>query len=183
MPPKYKNARIQNAMIKNYEAYLEHITNKINEFFDKQKPYIFCKKGCSLCCEKGEYPWSFIEYKYLMIGFNVLPFETKKIIEEKIKKIKEEKKNFKGEGTFFYDCPFLINKECAVYKYRGIICRSFGLLHVSEKNGKIQMPFCHKLGLNYSNVYDKEKNTVSTEMYEKLGVDIPPKCFNVGYNF
>ncbi len=169
-------------MVENYEKYLELINGKINGFFEKQKPYIFCKEGCSLCCEKGEYPWSEIEYKYLMKGFFELPTELQEQIKTKIKQIKEDKKNFKGDGVFLHECPFLINKKCSVYKYRGIICRSFGLL-VQVEGKKPQIPFCSSLGLNYSNVYDVEKRSISPELYEKTGLDIEPVIFNVSYKF
>lgn len=169
-------------MIKEYSVYINFITNKINDFFERQKPYIFCKKGCSLCCENGEYPWSFIEYQYLMEGYKKLDCETKEKITSEIKRIKEEKAKFKGE-RFVHKCPFLIDKVCSVYEYRGIICRSFGLLYKSEKTEKIQVPFCYEIGLNYSNAYDKEKRILSAEMCEKQGFKVQPKCYNVSYNF
>lgn len=170
-------------MIENYAKYLEFITNKINGFFEKQKPYIFCRKGCSLCCEKGEYPWSEIEYKYIMEGFLKLSLELQNKIKENIKKNKEDKKNFKEDGVFMYQCPFLIDKSCVLYEYRGIICRSFGLLVSREDNKKPQIPFCSSLGLNYSNVYDKEKKIISGEMWKETGIEEEPKLFNVSYNF
>lgn len=169
-------------MLYNYEVYLNHITNKINEFFENQKEYIFCKKGCSKCCEKGEYPFSEIEYKFLMLGFKKLPNDIQDKINEEIQKIKEEKLSFKGE-RFMHKCPFLINGVCSVYNHRGIICRSFGLLYTSDKNGKIQMPFCYELGLNYSNIYDKKTNSLSTEIYNQKGFKVPPKIYNVSYKF
>lgn len=169
-------------MLKNYETYINHITEKINGFFENQKEYIFCKKGCSKCCEKGEYPFSYIEFQYLMKGYNELSDEAKEKINLEIKKIKEEKKNFNGE-IFMHKCPFLIDGICTVYNYRGIICRSFGLLYTSDKNGKIQMPFCHKIGLNYSNVYDEKLNTLSTEIFLEKGFKVPPKLYNVSYKF
>ena len=169
-------------MVKNFETYLNHITNKINEFFKNQEEYIFCKKGCSKCCEKGEYPWSYIEYQYLMIGFKKLPIELQNKINNEIKKLKEEKKNFKEE-RFMHKCPFLIDGVCSGYNHRGIICRSFGLLYTSDKNGKIQMPFCHEFGLNYSNVYDIKTNSISTELFQKGSFKAPPKLYNVSYKF
>lgn len=169
-------------MLKNYGLYLYHITNKINEFFERQKAYIFCKEGCSKCCEEGEYPWSNIEYQYLMEGFNKLPNETKKIIIAETRKLKEEKKKFIGE-RFMHKCPFLINKVCSVYEHRGIICRSFGLLTKNAKNGHVKVPFCYGMGLNYSNVYDEKQNILSNEKYKELGIDTPPNCYNVDYAF
>lgn len=169
-------------MIENYKKYLDFIQNKINGFFERQKPYIFCKKGCSLCCEKGEYPWSYIEYKYIIEGFLKLDFELQNKIKENIKKIKEDKKNFNGDGIFMHQCPFLIDKVCVLYDYRGIICRSFGLL-VNLENKKPQIPFCSSMGLNYSNVYDSEKKIISNDMWKKTGIETEPKLYNVSYNF
>ena len=168
--------------MKNYEVYLYHITSKINSFFENQKAYIFCKKGCSKCCERGEYPWSYIEYQYLTEGYKELPAEVKEKINSEIKNLKEEKKNFKGE-RFMHKCPFLIDGACSVYEHRGIICRSFGLLYENEKTGKIQMPFCFEYGLNYANVYDKKTNSISNELYEKGNFEVPPKLFNISYEF
>ncbi len=169
-------------MLKNYEKYLEFITGKINGFFEKQKPYIACKNGCSLCCEKGEYPWSLIEFEYAMEGFSLLSDDVKQVVREKVKKVKEDKKNFKMDGLFMHECPFLINKSCSIYKHRGIICRSFGLL-VQVEGKKPQIPFCCSLGLNYSSVYDIEKRSISPQKFKESGIKVEPKLFNVSYKF
>ena len=81
-----------------------------------------------------------------------------------------------------HQCPFLIDKVCVLYDYRGIICRSFGLL-VNLENKKPQIPFCSSLGLNYSNVYDSEKKIISNDMWKKTGIETEPKLYNVSYNF
>ena len=54
-----------------------------------------------------------------------------------------------------HKCPFLIDKRCSVYKNRGIICRTFGLL-CEHNDGRLTIPFCHEYGLNYAQLYDKE---------------------------
>jgi len=169
-------------MLDEYEDYLKFITTKLNDFFNRQKPYICCKEGCSLCCEKGEYPWSYIEYQYIMKGFSLLPNDLQNEIKEKIKRLKIEKSNFSGDGRFLHECPFLINKSCVLYDYRGIICRSFGLI-ANVEGKKPQIPFCCNLGLNYSNVYDPSTKSVSPELFEKTGLTIEPKIYNVSYNF
>lgn len=169
-------------MLENYEKYLNLITNKIEGFFEKQKPYIFCKKGCAKCCEKGEYPWSEIEFKFIMKGFSLLDPSIQNEIKENVRKIKEDKKNFKEDGIFLYECPFLIKGVCSLYHYRGIICRSFGLL-VQVEGRKPQIPFCSSLGLNYSNVYDLEKRSITVEKFRQTGIKIEPKIFNVSYKF
>ena len=57
-----------------------------------------------------------------------------------VQKILKERKNYKGE-QFLYNCPFLINNSCCIYKYRGIVCRTFGLLTKSQNSEKTNVPF------------------------------------------
>ena len=225
-------------LLADYLLYLAFLTNKLNGFFEKQSPYIFCKKGCSKCCENGEYPFSELEYNFIMIGFSKLAPEVREEILNKVKKIKAEKEkyinaakqlysgklkvesgkleaakqlgsevtkldnskisqtqqtdknlstlqpfNLSTKTNFTYECPFLINHECSVYEFRGIICRSFGLMTINP-DGLSKIPFCAFEGLNYSNVMEPETGIISTEKYKKLGENIPePLAFNVGYKF
>lgn len=168
-------------MLENYLVYLQLIDEKLNKFFTKQKPFIYCKKGCGLCCKNAQFPYSQIELEYLMIGVRQLDEEKKSIISQNINKLKQQKAEQPGKD-FKYDCPFLINNECSVYNYRGIICRSFGLLNISAK-GKIRVPFCCFQGLNYSNVMDDCGTKISEEKYRKLNVEEEPLAFNTSYEF
>lgn len=176
-------------MIKKYEIYLNTINGNLRKFFKDQEPYIFCKEGCSMCCEEGEYPFSELEFLYAMIGHNTLNEETKLKIYEKVKKIKAEKENFKpNENTkkFFYACPFLIDKKCSIYEHRGIICRNYGLVYYTKDNdGKTNynMPCCVDKGLNYSNVYDKETKTLSSKKWKETGIETEPVSYNVERDF
>jgi len=168
-------------MIKNYLTYLEFITNKLNKFFNRQKDYIFCKPGCALCCKDAEFPYSAIEMEYLLEGFETLSEDTKNKIANNIKEILKQKKTHK-EGRFVYDCPFLINDVCSVYDYRGIVCRSFGLMSLPDsKHSKVQVPFCCYKGLNYSNVMDPKTDMISSKMYIETGIKEEPASFNVSY--
>lgn len=164
-----------NSNISNYMFYMNYLNKKLNGFFEHQAPYICCKKGCAKCCQNGEYPFSKIEFDYLMVGFLKLPVDLQQKIMAKIKKLKEE-------APKTYECPFLVNNECSVYENRGIICRSFGLMSINEK-GNSKIPFCAFEGLNYSNVVDAKTNIVSSEKYAKLGDVNEPLAFNVGYDF
>ena len=139
-------------MLENYITYLNFLSQKFDKFFESQKPYICCKKGCGKCCKNAQFPYSQIEFEYLMRGTLYLDIKTKEAIVNNIKTTLEAKKIFEGK-KFLYDCPFLIDNVCAVYDYRGIVCRSFGLPTVGE-NGKIKAPFCCFQGLNYSNVLE-----------------------------
>lgn len=168
-------------MFELYEKYLEYIDAKIQKFFKQAEPYVFCKEGCSYCCEKGQYPFSELEFNYLLFGtLGLTPEETneidKNIIE--IKKLQKENK----EEQFLYRCPFLINKRCSVYKYRGIICRTHGLAFYGE-NQDFKVPGCVDYGLNYSNVVDKDQKLISLEMFEKLGIENEPLAYNLSLKF
>lgn len=171
-----------NTNLSNYIFYLQYVNKKLENFFKQQEPYIMCKKGCSKCCENGEYPFSKLEFDYLMVGFLQLPYEVQEKINAKIKKLKEEKEKYSGEKAFVHECPFLVNKSCSVYEYRGITCRSFGLMSINEK-GNSKIPFCAFEGLNYSSVIDKETSIISSEKYEKLGIAQEPLAYNVSYDF
>lgn len=169
-------------MIGKYAKYLELIeTHLLKKYFEHQKDYIKCKVGCSFCCESGQYPFTNIEVQYLMLGYHNLDDEQKIIVQEKIAEIKVQKDKYVGE-EFMYECPFLINNKCCVYDYRGIICRTHGLMFfITDKNGKSRnkCPDCVNFGLNYSNVYDKPKKMISTELWEKSGIKAEPIAYNL----
>lgn len=171
----------QNITISNYVTYLNFISEKLTKFFSKQKPYIFCQKGCAKCCKNAQFPYTLTEVTYLMSGVVGLDEYSQKRIESNLERIIEAKKNFKGE-KFRYDCPFLLDDVCSVYEYRGLVCRGFGLLQ-NDKDGKVKVPFCCFEGLNYSNVMDDEGKKISPEKFSKLGVKEEPCAFNISYEF
>lgn len=139
---------------KRYEVFLYTLNKELQKMFDNQAEFIKCKEGCSYCCEKGEYPFSELEFNYLIEGYKQLDSNTKKIIKENIKQINKEKSK-NTDKIFMHKCPFLIDKRCSVYNNRGIICRTFGLL-CEHNDGRLTIPFCHEYGLNYAQLYDKE---------------------------
>lgn len=167
--------------IQKYRAYLKYLDKKLGAIFKEQAPYIFCKEGCSSCCERGEYPYTEIEFAYLMLGVQGLDKETFLQIEQNMQDIKKSKELFKGE-KFLYKCPFLINKRCSVYDFRGIICRSHGVAFFSQNN-QLLVPACVDEGLNYSNVYDFENQTISDEKYHKSGIKQEPLAHNAGVHY
>ena len=168
-------------MLVNYLTYLKFLNDRLEKFFEKQKPYICCQKGCGMCCRNAQFPYSQMELSYLLHGLWALDLDTKKLISANIKKLQQDRLNFKRE-RFLYDCPFLINNVCSVYEYRGIVCRTFGLLYTGI-DGRIKVPFCSFKGYNYANVLTDDGSQISSEKFEKLGIPEEPVAFNISYEF
>ena len=124
--------------MQSYKDFLKELDKKLDSYFKEHREFIFCRKGCSSCCEKGDYPLSQLELEYLMQGFLALDNERKKIVQNNFKDIKTG-------GA----CPFLINKECSVYSFRPIVCRTHGLAYLC-KEGTVKLPYCANDGKNYS---------------------------------
>jgi len=168
-------------MFKNYLDFLEYLMGRLNKYFEEQAPYIACKAGCSKCCSNGDYPFSEMELSLLKVGFNQLDNETKQKIFDNIESIKQERA-LSVKQPFTYKCPFLIDNMCSVYEFRGIICRTFGLIYLKEGEN-MKIPFCAYEGLNYSNVLDKENNVLLEEKMKELGIEVEPKAYNIHYSF
>lgn len=149
-------------MLKRYENFLKDFDAVIYDLFKQQAKYVKCKKGCSMCCETGEYPFSHLEFSYLTKGYISLPNDKKHIVQQNIKNLIKQKKEFKGK-RFEHQCPFLIDKECSVYEYRGIICRTFGLGYYDDVKDYVKLPECVHYGMNYSEYYDEETHTLSID--------------------
>lgn len=173
-----------------YKAYLTLIhTRMLDKYFEQQKPYICCKAGCSYCCEKGQYPVTEIELAYLMLGFKLLPYELQIQVRDNFEALKQDYANYKKlleenpeQEPYMYKCPFLIDGKCSVYDFRAIICRTHGLLFfVEEKDGsrRNKIPYCFHYGLNYSNIYDEETETLSDEKMKALGIEQEPIAYNL----
>ena len=164
-----------------YKQYLNTIQSILDGFFEDQKEYICCQKGCSHCCEKGAYPYSRLEFDYLTLGFMKLEhFEQQEIL-KRIADLKIEYKKCENKTKFMYRCPFL-NSEgcCSLYEFRGLICRTFGLLK-PDKNDEIIMPFCQSLGLNYSKVYNREQRMLDEKLIEELNYKNKPKAYPLSF--
>lgn len=168
--------------IQKYEVYLLYLMPRLEKFFHEQSPYIFCQEGCSHCCEKGEYPFSELEFTYIMNGVQGLSAGIIEQLNQNIAKVKKEQKNKSTDKKFMYQCPFLINKRCVVYSYRGLVCRTHGLAFF-DKNNKLVVPACVDKGLNYANVYNFEKQNISSEKCKELGIEQEPLAHNVGLHF
>lgn len=155
----------------NFEKFLKCIDDDLTKIFEHEKEYLCCKVGCSLCCKQGDYPLSETEYKYLKSGFDKSEEKTKKRMLENILKLKNANKDS-------YPCPFLIDEKCGLYRYRPFVCRAFGVLTL-DVNGMPTFPFCTKERLNYSRIYDKENNRLSSDLVRENNFKTFPKFYNL----
>jgi Fe-S-cluster containining protein len=159
-------------MLNTYKTFLEKLDEKLDNLFNEQAPYIFCKRGCSYCCSLGEYPLSRIEFEYLKEAIPSLSDENKKIVFSRIKKLnKLAQKSKNKDKRFEHCCPFLINNECCIYSNRPIICRTFGLIKsvkTADNTEVAILPDCIHKNLNYSNVFDFEKQYFDTEKIKNI---------------
>lgn len=151
-------------MLKKYERFLKDFDKKLKKYFSQQSEHICCKEGCSGCCEIGDYPFTQLEMMYLMEGFKNLPTEIKIQVKNNLLAIKKNR----FSTHLFYKCPFLINKKCSVYKYRGLTCRTFGLAYLIDKK-TVKVPECANEGLCYSKVY-KDGELVTEPVKEDLSL-------------
>lgn len=158
-------------MLERYKKFIKEFDEILHSLFEDQKRYINCKKGCSICCEKGEYPFSQLEFSYLTQGFIDLPDDKKIQVQKNIRRLKKEKAENKKE-RFEHKCPFLIDGECCVYKYRGIVCRTFGICYYDDINGYVRLPDCVHKGLNYSEFYDSKNHTLNIQNVPKVNLRI-----------
>lgn len=158
-------------MLSRYKQFLIEFDKIIDTIFEDQKRYIKCKKGCSKCCEIGEYPYSQIEFAYLTQGYLNLPAHTRILVQQNIRNLIMDKKEFKGD-KFEYKCPFLINGECSVYDYRGIVCRTFGVCYYDDVKSVVKLPACVHSGLNYSEFYDSDNHILNIKNVPKVNLRI-----------
>ena len=86
-------------MLNNYKNYLNFLDRKLGEFFERQKPFIFCKRGCSYCCKKSEFPYSLLEMQYLLSSLPTLSEETLCKIEENLQNLFE---SIRKTGLFIH---------------------------------------------------------------------------------
>lgn len=158
-------------MLKRYELFLKDFDEILHLLYEQQRDFIKCKKGCYLCCAKGDYPFSQLEFAYLTKGFIELAQNQKILVQQNINKLLADKKEYKGD-RFEHQCPFLINGECCVYKYRGLVCRTFGLAYYDDQKGYVRLPDCVNNGLNYSEFYDPKTNILNFENVLKVNLRI-----------
>lgn len=173
-------------MLEHYESQLNQVSEMINSYFARQKDYIKCKRGCSLCCSNSYYPASELEWRYLKKGIeNYFSNADIEELHKKVWQIHKDRQEFTKQNAnsddFSYVCPFLKNNECSIYEYRPLVCRAHGLIikDPASQSAKGSLPYCVNENLNYSNIWDEDKKALSKEKVEALGLKVTPKVYDV----
>ena len=175
-------------MIEKYADYLKKLEKILDEYFHSQKEFLYCKKGCGLCCKLCYYPVSQLEYDYMKMGADkVFTQEQKEKINNKAIQIIKDRTAFLKRNTnlmdFYYECPYLIDDICANYEHRALLCRSHGVIYKDIENpNKINLPYCFRIGLNYSQVWDYDLKNFSEEKMQQLGINARPESYDLSYS-
>jgi len=172
--------------LKKYTEFLSALTKNLDGFFENQKDFIKCTAGCSHCCKAGHYPLTELEYEFVKIGFNKLGEEKQAQIRQSCLESYKERKLFVRNGnpinSFSYACPFLADDLCSLYEHRPLICRTHGLIARGLKGDRnFKLPGCLEIGLNYSEVWEKELKDFSLEKAVALNIKSHPEAFDIGY--
>lgn len=163
-----------------YKKYLNTLQPILDGYFEEQKEFLCCQKGCAHCCERGAYPFSKLEFIYIMLGLLKLDPETRDGVLSRIRELKSQYEQCEDKTKFMYRCPFLNEeKVCTIYDFRGIICRTFGLIQ-KQSDGRVIMAFCRELGLNYAKVFDFETKKIDYEKVKELGYKNIPQAYLIG---
>lgn len=116
-------------LLANYQALLTKIEAHTGHIEEKYKDQMACKKGCDTCCKfLSLFP---VEALAIAHAFKNLSGTDREMI------IQQLKINLDA-------CPLLINRECALYSARSIICRTHGYPIFLEKDGESVVDFCPK---------------------------------------
>jgi Fe-S-cluster containining protein len=121
-----------------------------------------------------------LEFMYLLKSvITKSDMETYGKVQNKVTKLLKDRAKVKDGEKFLYECPFLIDKKCCAYPYRGLICRTHGLAFFIDNSKKLKVPACVDLGLNYSEVYDKKSQMLLTEKFKSCGFKKEPVAYNI----
>ena len=94
--------------------------------------YGFHCQGCEdNCCLTRFYHHTFLEYLYILNGFETLDAEMRKSIRQRASEVS---KKMNAESRLM--CPLNAGGLCVLYAYRPMICRLHGISHELQKPGQ-----------------------------------------------
>jgi Fe-S-cluster containining protein len=106
-----------------FKELRDKVDSKCNDLLSIHKKNMYCRRFCSKCCQL----------------FKILPIEFHFIQENICDKNIAVNQDFKKD-----ECKFLVNKECSIYEYRPIICRTHGypLARFNDEAGAYEISYC-----------------------------------------
>ncbi|MDA8134134.1 MAG: YkgJ family cysteine cluster protein [Desulfobacteraceae bacterium] len=127
-------------LLKDYQALVKRVDVHIAGIQKIFPDRIACKKGCDRCCRSLTlFP---VEAFSLSYAHGRLPEDIKAKIGLNLEKA---------------GCPLLIDRECVLYPFRPIICRTHGYPIYMEKRGRRLIDFCPD---NFKDVASFPKETL-----------------------
>lgn len=140
MSPSIEKIRLQYIENKYFKEKLEALYAVMDSTYKKAASFyeFFCN-GCEdNCCFTRFYHHTFIEYFYILDGFDTLKHQKKieiiKRADEICKKVKEaDQKRLPIRRM----CPLNVDSLCMLYQYRPMICRLHGVPHELNTPGQV----------------------------------------------
>jgi Fe-S-cluster containining protein len=109
--------------------------------------YQFYCSGCTdSCCLTQFYHHTFLEYLYLLTGYQAAAKEKQNVIKNRAATICRETAAADRQAIRLqHMCPLNFDGLCSLYAYRPMICRMHGLAHELHRPGKAvtYAPGCH----------------------------------------
>jgi len=126
-------------MSQDFARLLANIYEQMDQSYLKAaSSYDFVCNGCDEnCCETRFFHHTYIEFGYLLKGFNQLTQQKKDIITERAKQVCDKtQKLLKQQKSIRLMCPLNEDQRCLLYAHRPMICRLHGLAHELKMPGK-----------------------------------------------
>ena len=116
-------------------AVMDHAYSVVAEHLG----FVCC--GCEEnCCRSRFYHYTYLEYFYLLEGFNQLEPALRVSMRRSAANIRQEDPEKKHGTTNRPICPVNLEGRCGLYPYRPMICRLHGIPHKLQRPG--QGPLC-----------------------------------------
>jgi len=127
---------------KTYTPFLERLETLCSgmdkKYQEAAEYYGFHCKGCEdNCCFTRFYHHTFLEYLYIMEGYNTLVNEKRVEVKHRALEVCRKTRETDKKGVpVKLMCPLNFNNLCLIYTYRPMICRLHGISHVLHRPGQ-----------------------------------------------
>ena len=118
-------------LLHRYAALVSRLDAEITRVAALHDGRLLCRAGCDSCC--GRFSLSLVETQALRAAMSALPADLRRMVRE---------------AAALQDpaapCPLLLNRRCAVYPHRPVICRTQGLPigYIDHQQASIEVSAC-----------------------------------------